>query len=332
MKARLVRLGLAVGGAWLLIGAVFLWGAWEANLAAAFAPPQGGSLFPNANFHLWQINEIFTCADGSVQFVEMVTNIAGQNVLANHELRATGGIQTRSFFFPQNMPSYTTPPDKYLLIATSGFVGLPGGVTPDYIMTSSLIFTNGAAGSVALIGATPALNYSAGQLPLDGVNSLSVGGVVGTNSPKNFAGQQGSIACTPDLTLSKTANAAGVVEAGVVLTYTIIAANQGTAVATGGLITDTLPLSVTYVPNSASNGGIFGSGVISWPNLTISQGLFITRTFQVTVGSTITTGDKITNTAFITSAQGASASGSATVTGGSLTSQKIYLPTILKSN
>jgi hypothetical protein len=51
----------------------------------------------------------------------------------------------------------------------------------------------------------------------------------------------------------------------------------------------------------------------------------------VTVGSTITTGDKITNTAYITSAQGASDVASVVVTGGSFTSQKIYLPLILKN-
>ncbi|MBI1878035.1 MAG: DUF11 domain-containing protein [Chloroflexi bacterium] len=197
-----------------------------------------------------------------------------------------------------------------MLIATAGFGSLPGGVAPDYILTSSLIFTNGAAGSVSLIGAaTSPLSYSAGQLPLDGINSLSQGGATGVNSPRNFAGQQGSVSClqAPDLTLSKTADAPGNVEAGIVMTYTIRATNQGTAAATNALITDVVPLSVTYVPNSASDGGVFGSGVISWTNLTISQATTLTRTFQVTVGSTITTGDKITNTAFITSAEGASA-------------------------
>jgi uncharacterized repeat protein (TIGR01451 family) len=316
----------------LLIGAVFSWGAGDADPVEAFAPLNIGDVFPSANFHLWEINEIFTCADGSVQFVEMVTNSTGQHVLFNHELRATSGAQNRSFIFPFNMPMYTTTP-KYLLIATSGFGSLPGGVIPDYILTSSLIFTNGAAGSVALIGATPGLSYVAGQLPLDGINSLSQGGTTGINSPRNFAGDTGSVSClqAPDLTLSKTADAPGIVEAGIVMTYTIHAENQGTAAATNALITDTVPLSVTYVPNSASNGGIFGSGVISWANLTINQGATLTRTFQVTVGSTITTGDKITNTAYITSAQGASDVASVVVTGGSFTSQKIYLPLILKN-
>jgi uncharacterized repeat protein (TIGR01451 family) len=298
--------------------------------AAAYAPPSVGEAMPNASFHFWQINEIFSCPDGSIQFVEMTTNSTGQEFLQTHELRATSGAQTESFIFPNNSPNYTTTP-KSLLIATAGFGSLSGGVTPDFILPPNFIFTTGS-GSVELVGAaTTPISYSSGGLPLDGKTSLGQSGATGVNSPRNFAGQQGSISCTPNLTLSKTADASGIVETGSLLTYTLAVANQGLAAATNGILTDTIPVSTTYVPNSASNGGGFAGGVVSWTNLTITPGTTITRTFQVTVSATITTGNKITNTAHITSAQGKGAAGSVVVTGGSQTGNKIYLPLILKN-
>ncbi|MCL4295997.1 MAG: DUF11 domain-containing protein [Anaerolineae bacterium] len=332
MKSRVIQGSLSLGGGLFVLVALLWLGTRSPNLAAAYSPPDASAAIPLANFHLWGINEIFSCPDGSVQFIEMRTDFTGQEFLQGHELRATSGAQTRSFFFPGNGPSYTLTP-KSLLIATAGFGTLPGGVNPDFTLTSSLIFTNGAAGSVSLIGANT-LAYSAGQLPLDGLNSLGQGGVVATNSPTNFAGQTGSVSCppAPDLTLTKTAQASGIVEAGDVLTYTIVAANGGTAVATNTLITDAVPLNTTYVPNSASDGGIFGSGVISWANLTISQGTTLTRTFQVTIGAAITTGDRITNTAYISSAQGQAVAASVTVTAGEEINKKTYLPLIRKNS
>lgn len=192
MKSQMIRLYLLLSWGLLLMLGLLSWGLKEPNSVAAYSPPNVGAVAPNANFHLWQIKEIFSCANGSIQFVEMVTTFDGQHVLNGHELRATSGAQTRSFFFPSN--SSTPTENKSLLIATSGFGSLPGGITPDFTLTSSLIFTNGAAGSVSLIGANT-LSYGAGQLPLDGINSLSQGGVTGVNSPTNFAGQTGSISC-----------------------------------------------------------------------------------------------------------------------------------------
>lgn len=331
MRSRMIQGGLSLSGGLLVLVAMLWLGAKSPNPAAAYSPPDTSAAIPLASFHLWEINEIFSCPDGSVQFVEMRTTSTGQEFLQGHELQATNGAQTHSFIFPNNKPNYSTTP-KFLLIATTGFSSL-AGVTPDYTLPiTGFIFTTGA-GSVELVGAvTPPLTYSAGQLPLDGLNSLAQGGVITNASPTNFAGQTGSISCLPKLTLSKSAQATGIVEAGNVLTYTIVVANGGIMAATNALITDAVPLSATFVPNSASNSGVFGSGVISWANLTISQGTAVTRTFQITVGATITTGDRITNTAYISSAEGKVASGSVTITAGQEINKKTYLPIIRKNS
>jgi uncharacterized repeat protein (TIGR01451 family) len=336
MNSQMIRLYLLLSWGLLLMLGLLSWGMKEPDRAAAYSPPNAGEARPNAFVHQWDVNEIFSCGDGSEQFVELLNPtsdnfevaFAGQQLIAAN-LNAT---QTHTFTFPSNV----SPPtgNKSLLIATNGFSSLPGGVTPDFILPDDFLFPGG--GSVKF-GTFDTFSYGAGQLPLDGVNSLRRQGaslVTGLNSPQNYTDPPGSVSCPapPDLTLSKTADAAGIVEAGGVLSYTITVINSGNLTATNALITDVVPLSTTYIPNSASNGGIFGSGIISWPNLTINSGASLTRTFEVTVGATITTGDKITNTAFITSAEGVSATDSVIVTGGSDPNQKIYLPLIFKNS
>jgi hypothetical protein len=178
----------------LLVFVAMLWLGVRSPHPAIYSPPDAKAAIPLATFHFWEINEIFSCPDGSVQFVEMRTDFTGQEFLQGQELRTASGAQTRSFFFPNNKPNYSTTP-KFLLIATAGFSSI-AGVTPDYTLPiTGFIFTTGA-GSVELIGAvTPPLTYSAGQLPLDGIKSLGQGGVAATTSPTNFAGQAATRPC-----------------------------------------------------------------------------------------------------------------------------------------
>ncbi len=205
MKGLTHRCLLTLCSGCLLILGLLSWGTQDPDRAEAFSPPHRANLLPNATFHLWQINEIFTCPDGSTQFVELATDFTGQEFLAGHELRADGTQTSSSFFFPFDMPPYLTPPVVHLLIATSGFENLSGGVVPDYILPPNFISTDGGFGSVSLIGAS-ALNYGPGELPLDGIHSLNGLNITDVNSPQNFAGQQGSIRCPPVTKLYVTNN------------------------------------------------------------------------------------------------------------------------------
>jgi len=192
MKSLMIRLSLAIGRSLLLIVGALLVG--QSSDVGAYEPASYKTLIPDAAFHLWEFNEIFSCPGGSIQFIEMVTNISGQQFLAGHQLRATNinGSQTRTFTFPNNAPGDSA--NKSLLIATSNLSSLAGGVTPDYVIPANFLFTEG--GSITLVGAGT-FTYGAGQLPLNGVSSLGPGGVNATNSPRNFAGNQGSIVCPP---------------------------------------------------------------------------------------------------------------------------------------
>jgi hypothetical protein len=190
MKSLMIRLPVAVGGGLLLIVGLFLLG--KSSDAGAYGPASFGNLIPNATFHLWEINEIFSCAGGSIQFIEMVTASPGQQFLAGHQLRAVNitGSQTRTFAFPSNAPGNSQ--NKSLLIATANFGSLAGSVTPDFVIPANFLFAEG--GSISLVGADT-FNYGVGQLPLNRVSSLGPGGVNTANSPRNFAGQQGSVVC-----------------------------------------------------------------------------------------------------------------------------------------
>jgi hypothetical protein len=195
MKALIVRCLLVVVLGLLLTLALFLPGLKKATPASAYLPPSSAKLAPKANYHLWLINEVFSCADGSIQFIELYSPVIGQQVLANHQFRARNAAltQTKIFTFPTNsgVPTF----EKHLLLATANFGALPGGVTPDYVIPANFIFTNG--GDLALLPPPgPTFSYAPGALPLDGVHALGANGTtIVANSPRNFAGQQGSIAC-----------------------------------------------------------------------------------------------------------------------------------------
>ena len=55
---------------------------------AMFAAP-GPAL---ASFHLWVLNEIYSNADGTIQFMELTTGTGGQQFLTGHAITNSQGI------------------------------------------------------------------------------------------------------------------------------------------------------------------------------------------------------------------------------------------------
>src|SRR5687767_12389263 len=82
-------------------------------------------------YHLWVMNEVYSNADGSVQYLEMTALAGQQQYLTGHSLVARSGGTSRTFSFPADLPGETT--GARMLIATQGFAAL-GIVTPDYIV------------------------------------------------------------------------------------------------------------------------------------------------------------------------------------------------------
>jgi hypothetical protein len=149
-----------------------------------------------ANFHLWVVNEVFSNADGTVQFVEFTTGTDFQELIGTHaaEFRQNGAV-IGSAPFGTNL-STTLTAGHALLIATPGFQAA-AGIEPDYLMPASSIPV--ATVDAVRMSAAPLteLDFTAGTLPLDGVHSLNRDTGVAAATPTNFAGEVGSIAPEP---------------------------------------------------------------------------------------------------------------------------------------
>ncbi len=148
-----------------------------------------------AIFHLWDISEIFSNADGTVQYIELFTANNGQQFTVDATIRATQGVSSNDFVFPGNTPAPTA--GHHLLLATVAFASLPGAVTPNFILADGFLFR--PDGLVDFMGANR-MGYDC--LPTDGSLSLHCdanNGVqctatsIGVNSPTNYAGAIGSI-------------------------------------------------------------------------------------------------------------------------------------------
>jgi hypothetical protein len=159
----------------------------------------------HAAFHLWQVKEVFSNADGSVQFVEMFDSFGGEVFVNGFTLTANSDGNIKTFTFPGNISN--TPAS--MLIATPGFGSLPGGVTPDFTFdqggVSGMFFNPNATNlTFTFSGSGDSMAFTGAALPKNGINSLTDAGAVGfppgtpnissgVNSPTNVAGNSGSV-------------------------------------------------------------------------------------------------------------------------------------------
>jgi serralysin len=159
-----------------------------------------------AGFHLWQVKEVFTNASGSVQFVEMFDSFGGEIFTSGFTLSANSDGNIKTFTFPGNLPTNTP---GSLLIATTGFGSLSGGVTPDFTFSqggvSGTFFNPNATNlTFTFSGNSDSMAFTGASLPKNGINSLTDAGAVGfppgtpnissgVNSPTNLLGSLGGI-------------------------------------------------------------------------------------------------------------------------------------------
>jgi hypothetical protein len=144
-----------------------------------------------ASHHLWRLSQIYSNASGSVQFIELELQMPfedGEN--------SVGGVQisssTNTITLPADLPGLPTSTHPWVLLATSNFAGLHGGVTPDYVIPANFFPTGGGTINYAL--GTDTWTY--GAVPTDGENALHKSGATVTtsaNSPENFNNQSGQV-------------------------------------------------------------------------------------------------------------------------------------------
>lgn len=146
-----------------------------------------------AGSHTWDVWEVFTNADGTVQFLELkeTNNTPGETGLGGHLMIAQPSGHT--YTIQNSVVSPTT--GKSYLMATAAFAALPGAPVPDEIMPANFLALTDTS---CEYNPWDTASWSAGALPSDGIQSLSravTNGPLapGVNSPKNYAGATGSV-------------------------------------------------------------------------------------------------------------------------------------------
>jgi hypothetical protein len=165
------------------------------SIALAFIPASAGA-------HTWDVFEIFSNADGTIQFVELreMNGTSGEIGVGNGFLTSN----TRSFDIPSNVTSPTT--NKHILFGTTEFdklfSQLPGSPHVDFLIPDNMVPFFSVSGDTIRYTPYDSRTFGAGQLPTDGSGSLNLDAgsgslVPGTNTPENYAGLGGTIDATP---------------------------------------------------------------------------------------------------------------------------------------
>ncbi len=149
-----------------------------------------------AVFHTFKIVEIYSSADGSVQYVKLKENFGfgSQNLWSGITLSSTNAsnpADINQITFPNNLPNSATA-NKFVLVATANFASLSGGITPDYVIPANFLHRSGGTLN---FGGVSIINYAA--LPTNGQSALTDTGATVINAPRNFAGASGSVNLPP---------------------------------------------------------------------------------------------------------------------------------------
>jgi len=162
------------------------------------------STWSQASFHNVQINEVYSNASGTVQFIEIAMLAGGQNIFTGQTLTSTQGSSVNSFTFQKNLANATT--GDTVLIGTTGYAALPGVPAPDFIVPNGFIFTSNV--TIRFAG-VDFVTYA--TVPTDGTLSINRSGSTAINSPRNNARATGTvlIASNASITLTSNVGAAG---------------------------------------------------------------------------------------------------------------------------
>ncbi len=147
----------------------------------------------SAGGHTWDVREVFSNADGTIQFIELREMGGGAGETGIGGKKVTSQSTGNEFTIPANVAPPTS--NKTILLATTAFAALPGAPTPDHIIPANFF---DATGDTIRFHTNDTWVIGAGQVPLDCVNSLNDGSGAAVNSPSNYAGDTGSVDCSDE--------------------------------------------------------------------------------------------------------------------------------------
>ena len=137
-----------------------------------------------ASFHSFVIEQVYSNADGTVQFVVLheTQGTNGANAWSGHSFTSTHAGVTKSFPFPADLPGAATA-NARVLIGTQSLAALLF-IAPDYVIPDGFLATDGA--TLDFAGAD---TFTYGSLPTDGINAINRAGATVPNLATNFAGK-----------------------------------------------------------------------------------------------------------------------------------------------
>jgi hypothetical protein len=137
---------------------------------------------------------LYSDSTGTLQFIELFTAQPSQQLVGSQQIHVSnvGNTETHTFTIPSHLPGDTA--NHAFLLGTAN-ISLFGAPTPNYVIPDNFLFIDG--GTISFFGTPGSVPYAA--LPTDGILSRTIpGSVTAPNSPRNFAGQSGSITGIPE--------------------------------------------------------------------------------------------------------------------------------------
>ncbi len=216
--------------------------------------------------------------------VDRATAAPGELLTYTLAYRNTGNAEASGAVITDTLPARTT------FVSASGGGVLSGGTVTWNLGTVAA----GASGSVTLTVRLDAV-FPSGTTVVANTAVLT-----GHGTPPTDGGTQTTVDAAPALALSKAVDLT-TASPGQHLTYTLSYRNTGNADARDVVLSDALPARATFV--SASNGGTFANGTVTWSLGTVGAGTSGSVTVTVQLDAVFPNGTTtVTNTASASSA------------------------------
>lgn len=145
----------------------------------------GSVSISQAALEQWSILEIFSNADGDVQYVELLSPTDVQSDLPNVLLSSFDRDGNLLGSVPLGSDSLIEATNTSVLFATQSFVDQTG-LEADQVIPDNFIPL--AGGRLDFAGGISVIAINRGQLPLNGDQSIGFGGQIQPASPRNSAG------------------------------------------------------------------------------------------------------------------------------------------------
>jgi len=141
-----------------------------------------------AGIHTWDVVEVFSNADGTVQYIELLDRGTAGNELGVGNGSFTSG--STSYSWSNGAVVGPTNGRRYL-IATPGFAALQGAPTPDVLVPTANVPMFSSAGDTVSFAGVDSFVFAG--IPTNGTDAFDDTVGIIANSPTNFAGVTGSV-------------------------------------------------------------------------------------------------------------------------------------------